>query len=399
MFTCTPQVVRATKLFNIVVPPEWLVIWLRGRTLAFLSGQSDDFLQLIQEREHGDTLPIKSFENRLDLSSCTIQDLQLAGFTVAFAKRVHRLRQSSNWRSRHLYLPSNKNGVGLTPTHFSKLIENGFEIYDGEYKYDLPHCLWMAKFHRMNKIEQQRILDEESEKYWSKVHSFVHDGGTHPGKLIETNFYKQYMQNFDSEMMDMQSLYCHECCEETWVSSKFTRKKNADGLSICNRCARGETWCTSKNMMVPELAPKWIRNASALTKRITAPAAALQKVYCTTDGTVRSCGHTLAIEQDLKGFAKTLPISPENTGWVQLQREGDDPSKQHSDLKLNARLARSIINWHKEKKTPGFESITFDEEVLAQLPEDSHDINLSIQVSQEEYESINGVPQGPPVQV
>ena len=88
-------------------------------------------------------------------------------------------------------------------------------------------------------------------------------------------------------------------------------------------------------------------------RRITAPCCALQKIYCASGGTLRSRGNTIALEQDLKGFTKNLPVSPADTGWVQIQREGDNKTEQHPDLRLDAKLTHNIIQFHIDQNTPG----------------------------------------------
>ena len=74
---------------------------------------------------------------------------------------------------------------------------------------------------------------------------------------------------------------------------------------------------------------------SALAKRIIAPAAHIQKIYChQASGTVRSVGNTIAIGQDVPSFAKSLPSDPRGTNWIQIVREGDENPEMNSSLRI-----------------------------------------------------------------
>ena len=121
-------------------------------------------------------------------------------------------------------------------------------------------------------------------------------------------------------------------------------------------------------------------------------------MYCTTAGTLRSRGNTIALEQDLSGFVSTLPVEPSSTGWIQVVRQGDDTKSQHPDLRLEAKLVRRIIDYHISLRTPGYENVKFNEQVLSSLPTNGFDMKLGMEVSPEEYDRLNGVPQGPPTE-
>ena len=77
---------------------------------------------------------------------------------------------------------------------------------------------------------------------------------------------------------------------------------------------------------------------SALAKRIIAPAAHLQRIYChQSSGTLRSVGNTIAIGQDVPAFVKSLPRDPRGTNWVQIVREGDDSPAMPQDFRIKVR--------------------------------------------------------------
>ena len=235
---------------------------------------------------------------------------------------------------------------------FEKLIKNNVTLCDSGHTYDLSRCLWLSKFHRMSKARQLVELNDKCDEYWHRATMHARDNSESPGNVEDTLFHQERMWMFNEEMMGLVSCYCHQCCEERWIPSKG-KMKDKNRNTICRRCSRGDTSFSRQNDMIPVLAPRWIRKSSALMRRITAPACALQKIYCASGGTLRSKGNTIALEQDLKGFTKVLPTRPSDTGWVQIQREGDEKTQQHPDLLLDAKLTSRIIGYHIGSNTPG----------------------------------------------
>ena len=56
-----------------------------------------------------------------DLASATWQDLHRVGFTKVFAKRLVKLRASTDWTVDKLWQLKKNGGLGLLPTHFDSL--------------------------------------------------------------------------------------------------------------------------------------------------------------------------------------------------------------------------------------------------------------------------------------
>ena len=87
---------RFTLFFMFV---DWLHHWLCGRSLGFLTDESDEFERLRKANAKTDVV---------DISTATIKKLQQIGFTRTRAKQLHAARSSPSWKRSFLYLPKSQ---------------------------------------------------------------------------------------------------------------------------------------------------------------------------------------------------------------------------------------------------------------------------------------------------
>ena len=174
--------------------------------------------------------------NEVDISSASLHELVRVGFQQGYAIRIRTAIQGPGWQNKHFYLTKKQGGIGLLPRHFEVLIERKTVVRDGQHMYNLDECLFHSRYLRCKPSAQLTMLERARDLYWLRVKNHIDQGTPHPGPVECTSFYKYRMKMFDAEMSNMESLYCHTCCEERWVPISRTLRKDHDGNPICHRC-------------------------------------------------------------------------------------------------------------------------------------------------------------------
>ena len=343
----------------------------------------------------GNTGKIKKID--LQKTEMSLKKWKENGISSTFASRIRTLRP--NLTLEILVKSEKKGGVGLKEKQLKILQKSNTDFTLNNKIIDWTDLISKFRNSRLTENQKQKIESEKMRKskdrYWSNVKQYVTTGENYPGDILDQDFTKFHSEQYHKKMMSLEQRFCDVCHEEDWI---FPNKQKVPE-NVCKRChneqkASRTPKFSKQNGMIPLAPPPELLGLTEIEKRIIAPGATIHKIYTVKgNGTIRTKGHCVNIEQDLKSFAKVLPRKVSESGLILLKLKGAKTT--HKAFRIRRENVLKALLKLKELNTPGFENVVIDSDRIDSLPEDGIPDDIqTLEVDEEndlEYKDI-GVP-------